>query len=178
MTGVQTCALPIFVQLFDVALESWCGLEASLCVFRETCGEALAVEHNGDLYSCDHYVYPQYRLGNLLNASLGEMVRSEAQQAFGAAKRDRLPAECRGCDVRFACHGECPKHRFVRSKDGSRDLNYLCATYKRIFRHMDPAMRFMANELAHERPPANVMRWVALCRPGKAAGSSAKTRCS
>lgn len=151
----------VFVQHFDIALERWCGLEASLCVFRETCGRALALEHNGDLYSCDHFVYPQHKLGNLLNASLGEMVESPQQQAFGDAKRDRLPAECRACDVRFACNGECPKHRFVRSKDGSRDLNYLCAAYKRFFRHIGPAMQFMADELSHQRPPANVMRWMA-----------------
>ena len=151
----------VFVQQFDVSLETWSGLEASLCVFRETCGRALALEHNGDVYSCDHFVYPQYRLGNLMNESLGAMVESPAQQAFGDAKRDRLPAECRSCDVRFACHGECPKHRFVRSRDGSRDLNYLCAAYKRFFHHIDLPMKFMANELAHQRPPANVMRWTA-----------------
>ena len=151
----------VFVQQFDVSLETWSGLEASLCVFRETCGRALALEHNGDVYSCDHFVYPQYRLGNLMNESLGAMVDSAAQQAFGEAKRDRLPAECRSCDVRFACHGECPKHRFVRSKDGSHDLNYLCAAYKRFFHHIDPHMRFMANELSERRPPANIMRWMA-----------------
>ncbi len=151
----------VFVQQFDVALESWSGLEASLCVFRETCGRALALEHNGDVYSCDHYVYPQYRLGNLMNESLGAMVDSPAQQAFGDAKRDRLPVECQQCDVRFACHGECPKHRFVPSRDGSRDLNYLCAAYKRFFHHIDEPMEFMANELACRRPPANVMGWTA-----------------
>ncbi len=151
----------VFVQQFDVALESWSGLEASLCVFRETCGRALALEHNGDVYSCDHFVYPQYRLGNLMNESLGAMVDSPAQQAFGDAKRDRLPVECQQCDVRFACHGECPKHRFVPSKDGSRDLNYLCAAYKRFFHHIDEPMKFMAGELAYRRPPANVMGWTA-----------------
>lgn len=151
----------VFVQQFDVALETWSGLEASLCVFRETCGRALALEHNGDVYSCDHFVYPQYKLGNLMNESLGAMVDSRAQEAFGEAKRDRLPVECRECPVRFACHGECPKHRFVRSKDGSRDLNYLCAAYKRFFTHIDPQMQFMAGELSQRRPPANVMRWMA-----------------
>jgi uncharacterized protein len=150
----------VFVQQFDVSLETWSGLEASLCVFRETCGGALALEHNGDVYSCDHFVYPQYRLGNLMNASLGAMAESPAQQAFGDAKRDRLPIECQQCDVRFACHGECPKHRFVESRDGSRDLNYLCAAYKRFFRHVDEPMKFMAGELRHQRPPANVMQWI------------------
>jgi uncharacterized protein len=151
----------VFVQAFDVALERWCGLESSLCVFRETCGRAVAVEHNGDVYSCDHFVYPRYRLGNLLNESLGALVDSAPQQAFGDAKRDTLPSDCVSCDVRFACHGECPKHRFLPARDGARTLNYLCAGYKRFFRHIDPAMRFMADELAHQRPPANVMRWMA-----------------
>ncbi|NQW03466.1 MAG: anaerobic sulfatase maturase [Acidobacteria bacterium] len=151
----------VFVQHFDVALESWSGLEASLCVFRETCGKALALEHNGDVYSCDHFVYPQHRLGNLMTASLATLVESPQQEAFGDAKRDSLPIECRECDVRFACHGECPKHRFVTSRDGSRDLNYLCAAYKRLFHHIDPHMRFMANELQHKRAPAHVMAWVA-----------------
>jgi uncharacterized protein len=151
----------VFVQQFDVSLETWSGLEASLCVFRETCGRALALEHNGDVYSCDHFVYPQYKLGNLMNESLGAMVESPAQQAFGEAKRNRLPAECLACEVRFACNGECPKHRFVRSKDGSRDLNYLCASYKRFFKHINEPMQFMADELAHRRPPANVMAWTA-----------------
>jgi uncharacterized protein len=149
----------VYVQQFDVALESWCGMEASLCVFRETCGTALALEHNGDVYSCDHFVYPEHRLGNLRVIPLAELAASPRQAAFGEAKRDRLPAECRRCDVRFACHGECPKHRFALSHDGSRDLNYLCAAYKRFFHHIDPWMRYMANELAQGRPPANVMAW-------------------
>lgn len=149
----------VYVQQFDVALESWCGMEASLCVFRETCGNALALEHNGDLYSCDHFVYPEHRLGNVNVIPLEELAASPRQAAFGDAKRDRLPVECRRCDVRFACHGECPKHRFALSRDGSTDLNYLCAAYKRFFHHIDPYMRFMAGELAHGRAPANVMQW-------------------
>jgi uncharacterized protein len=151
----------VFVQQFDVALESWSGTPASLCVFRETCGEAVALEHNGDVYSCDHYVYPPFRLGNLTTEPLRDMVGAPFQVRFGRAKRDRLPVECRECDVRFACHGECPKHRFVRSRDGSHDLNYLCGAYQQFFRHIDPCMRFMAGELTHSRAPANVMRWIA-----------------
>jgi len=150
----------VFVQQFDVALEAWCGLPSSVCVFAETCGRAVALEHNGDVYSCDHYVYPQHRIGNVLTGSLQAAVDSPQQIAFGDAKRDRLPVECRECEVRFACHGECPKHRFAPSRDGSHDLNYLCTGYKRFFHHIDAPMRFMANELAHQRPPANVMRWV------------------
>ncbi len=150
-----------FVQTFDVALEAWCGLPSSLCIFAETCGRAVALEHNGDVYSCDHYVYPSHRIGNLLREPLPEIVDGPFQARFGFDKRDALPEDCLRCPVRFACHGECPKHRFARAADGSARLDYLCPAYKRFFRHVDPYMRFMANELAHERPPANVMRWVA-----------------
>jgi uncharacterized protein len=150
-----------FVQLFDVCLEMWAGLEASLCVFRRTCGGALALEHSGDLYSCDHYVYPENRLGNIMDAPLDALARSAAQQAFGEAKDTALPQYCRDCDVRFACNGECPKHRFLTTPDGEPGLNYLCAGYKRFFRHVDEPMRFMAGELAAGRAPAHVMRWMA-----------------
>jgi uncharacterized protein len=150
----------IFVQLFDVALESWMGMEASLCVFRPTCGSALAMEHNGDLYSCDHYVYPERKLGNVMESPLQQLVSLPQQQTFGSAKRDTLPRVCRECEVRFACNGECPKHRFAVSPDGEPGLNYLCAGYKHFFGHIDPFMRFMAGELRAGRPPANIMRIV------------------
>lgn len=149
----------VFVQLFDVALESWYRGEASLCIFSETCGRALAVEHNGDLYSCDHYVFQGFRLGNITDTPIGDLVASPAQRQFGDAKRDTLPDFCRRCDVRFACHGECPKNRFANAPDGEPGFNYLCAGYKRFFVHIDAAMRFMANELAEKRAPANVMEW-------------------
>ena len=147
----------VFVQLFDVALESWFTGEASLCVFRPTCGRALAIEHNGDLYPCDHYVFPALKIGNILETPLKALVESASQAAFGDAKRAALPAYCRECPVRFACHGGCPKNRFVRTPDGERGLNYLCAGYRRFFTHVDPYMRLMAAELAGGRPPANVM---------------------
>lgn len=150
-----------YVQLFDVSLEAWCGLEPSLCVFRKQCGSALAIEHGGDVYSCDHYVYPQNRLGNIMESALQSLVDSEQQRDFGQAKETTLPRYCRECDVRFACNGECPKHRFEKTPDGEAGLNYLCAGYKMFFHHIDPYMRFMARELAAERAPANVMRWVA-----------------
>jgi uncharacterized protein len=150
----------IFVQLFDVTLESWVGVPSSLCVFSPTCGDALAMEHNGDVYSCDHYVYPRNRLGNVLESSLTSMVESRQQRAFGNAKYDSLPAYCRDCDYLRACYGECPKHRFIKTPDGEPGLNYLCAAYKKFFSHVDPYMAFMANELANQRPPANVMAWV------------------
>ena len=149
-----------FVQSFDVALESWVGLPQGLCVFRETCGAATAMEHNGDVYACDHYVYPEHRLGNILREPLSSLVNSPRQWKFGRDKRDRLPRYCRGCEVRFACNGECPKHRFLRAPDGEPGLNYLCAGYKLFFYHIDPCMRFMAHELSLARPPANVMQWV------------------
>jgi uncharacterized protein len=116
-----------FVQLFDVSLEMWLGMEASLCIFRKTCGSALAVEHNGDLYSCDHFVYPENRLGNIMQQTLGEMAESPQQVQFGQAKNDTLPKYCQQCKVRFAYNGECPKHRFATTPDGEAGLNYLCA---------------------------------------------------
>jgi uncharacterized protein len=148
-----------FIQIFDVALESWMGFDQSLCVFRPTCGAAMALEHNGDLYSCDHFVYPENKLGNIMDRPLESLVQSDQQRKFGLDKRDTLPLYCRQCDVRFACNGECPKHRFIRTPDGEAGLNYLCAGYKLFFHHVDPHMRFMAEELRNRRPPANVMAW-------------------
>lgn len=149
-----------YVQLFDVLLECWLGMEPSLCVFRTTCGDAAAMEHNGDLYSCDHYVYPENRLGNILETKLPVLVNSPAQRGFGSQKRDALPSRCLHCPVLFACHGGCPKHRFLRTPEGEKDLNYLCEGYRLFLEHIDPYMRFMANELRCERAPANVMAWL------------------
>jgi len=150
----------VFVQLFDVALESWMGMDASLCVFKKTCGSALAMEHTGDLYSCDHFVYPENKLGNIMETALENLVDSPQQKAFGQAKSESLPRMCRTCEVRFACNGECPKHRFLTTPDGEPGLNYLCAGYKHFFKHIDPYMQFMAGELRAERPPANIMRFL------------------
>ena len=147
-----------FVQQFDVALESWMGMDASLCVFAKTCGSALAMEHSGDLYSCDHFVYPENKLGNISETDLDQMISSQQQVKFGLNKRDSLPRMCRTCDVRFACNGECPKHRFLTTPDGEPGLNYLCAGYKHYFHHIDPFMQFMARELRAGRAPANIMR--------------------
>ena len=156
----------VFVQLFDVALQNWMGLGSSLCVFAEKCGGALAVEHNGDLYSCDHYVYPQYRLGNILNRGLMEMVSSAQQHRFGEDKLNTLPDYCQKCEVRFACNGECPKHRFMRTPDGAAGLNYLCPSYKRFFKHVDPHMRAMAELLRNQRAPAELMELLRREDPG------------
>ena len=147
----------IFVQIFDVALESWYGLPQSLCVFAPECGRALAVEHNGDLYSCDHFVYPENRLGNIMERAMGSLISSAQQARFGAAKAAALPSDCQKCDVRFACNGECPKHRFTQTAAGEYGLNYLCAGYKHFFHHIDPYMRFMADELRNNRSPSRVM---------------------
>jgi len=147
----------IFVQIFDVALAAWSGNRPGLCIFEETCGTALALEHNGDVYSCDHFVEPKHRVGNLIDIPLSEIVVSDQQRAFGLAKRDSLPAYCRACEVRFVCNGGCPKDRFIQTPDGENGLNYLCAGYKAFFTHIDGPMRFMANALAHQRAPAFVM---------------------
>ncbi len=149
-----------FTQLFDVTLGAWLGLESSICVFRETCGQAMAIEHNGDLYSCDHYVYSEYKLGNIMNDPLGSLIGSEFQLKFGQNKLVNLPRYCRECEVRFACNGECPKHRFTETPDGETGLNYLCAGYKIFFTHVDPYMKFMAIEFKNQRPAKNVMAWV------------------
>jgi uncharacterized protein len=147
----------IFVQLFDVALGNWMGLGSSLCLFAEKCGAALALEHNGDVYSCDHYVYPQYQLGNILNKSLGAMIGSPEQRHFGTEKFDSLPDYCRRCEVRFACHGECPKNRFIDTPDGEPGLNYLCPAYKHFFKSIDPYMKTMVKLLNAHRAPAEIM---------------------
>ncbi len=149
----------VYVQLFEVTLEAWAGLPSSLCVFSPTCGDAMVLEHNGDVYSCDHFVYPPNRLGNLLETPLGVMARSAQQQAFGVAKMTGLPGCCRDCRFLPACNGECPKHRFMKTPEGEPGLNYLCASYKQFFSHVEPYMEFMAGELASQRPPTNVMRW-------------------
>ena len=148
----------VYVQMFDVALAAWVGLSPGLCVFERTCGAALAMEHNGDVYSCDHYVEPAHLLGNLEELPLLEMVTSEQQRAFGAAKAD-LPRYCRACEVRFVCNGGCPKDRVLSTPDGEPGLNYLCAGYRSFFNHVGPYMQFMAGELQQQRPPANVMRF-------------------
>jgi uncharacterized protein len=148
-----------YVQIFDVSLGLWHGLGSSLCVFKETCGRALAMEHNGDVYSCDHFVYPENKLGNIMEESLNKIVDSKQQLQFATDKKTKLPQFCINCDVRFACNGECPKHRFIKTSDGEEGLNYLCAGYKYFFHGIAPYMRFMSNELTNKKPPANVMMW-------------------
>ncbi len=149
-----------YVQAFDVALQAWCGQEPGLCVYARTCGTAMALEHNGDLYSCDHFVTPHNRLGNLIEEPLVELVSRPFQHKFGLDKREMLTTTCRECPALFACNGGCPKDRFVDSPTGEAGHNYLCAGLKRFFEHIDPAMRYMAGELRQRRAPANVMGWL------------------
>lgn len=147
----------VFVQHFDAALAAWAGEPSAVCIFSPTCGTALALEHNGDLYSCDHFVEPDYLLGNILDTPLIELVSSDAQRQFGLNKRDTLPRYCQECPVRFACHGECPKNRFIETPKGESGLNYLCAGYRAFFVHVDQSMRQMTALLRQGRAPAEVM---------------------
>ena len=151
----------VFVQMFDAALAAWVGESPGLCSLAETCGAGLVLEHNGDLYSCDHFVEPGYHLGNIGPADLTSLVTSEKQVRFGLAKRDSLPRFCQGCDVKFVCNGGCPRNRTVSTPDGEPGLNYLCEGYRAFFRHIAPQMEFMARELAAGRAPANIMFSVA-----------------
>jgi uncharacterized protein len=147
----------VYVQLFEVTLQAYLHGEPSLCVFQPTCGKALVMEHNGDVYACDHFVYPEHRLGNIMDQPLSTLVRLPQQQAFGDDKQRCLTEHCRQCDYLFVCNGECPKHRFATSPSGEAGHNYLCAAYQTFFSHAAPYMEFMARELEAERPPANVM---------------------
>ena len=148
----------LFVQQFYVTLGNWVGAGNSICVFSRQCGNAVIIEHNGDIYSCDHYMYPGYRLGNIMTDSLVDMVTSPFQEAFGRFKHESLPSRCRNCDYLFACHGACPKHRFLKTKKGEEHLNYLCSGLHRFFRHVTPAMNGMAELLRRRRSPAEIMR--------------------
>ena len=148
----------IFVQIFDVALSAWVGYPPSLCSFAPKCGNALILEHNGDVYACDHFMYPKYKRGNILNQSLEEIIFSPEQIKFGSDKLDALPEFCLKCNVRFVCNGGCPKQRFLMTKQGDAGLNYLCAGYKKFFKHIDPDMQTMANLIRMGRPAADIMQ--------------------
>jgi uncharacterized protein len=167
----------VFVQIFDETLAAWCGQSPSLCIFQKHCGRCLAFEHNGDLYSCDHFVEPEYKLGNIHQQPIRELANSESQQQFGSAKESRLPKYCRNCDFRFICNGECPRNRFVCTPEREPGLNYLCEGYRRFFKHVGPVMTEMAEELRHGRPVVNVMHRRNTTRPGfkKQPGSAGRT---
>ena len=147
----------VFVQTFEATLRNVMGLPSTMCVFDETCGTALALEHNGDLYACDHFVDADHRLGNLAEVAMADLVADRRQHDFGTAKRDTLPRYCRDCDVRFACNGECPKNRFVTTPDGEPGLNYLCAGLQTFFRHVHEPLQSLAALLRAGRPATSVM---------------------
>lgn len=146
-----------FIQLFDSTLANWADVQPGVCTMARTCGHAGVMEFNGDVYSCDHFVFPEYKLGNIREKTLVEMMYSDRQQKFGTDKYDSLPGQCRRCKYLFACNGECPKNRFTVTADGEPGLNYLCEGYYRFFGHVAPYMDFMKNELDNQRPPSNVM---------------------
>lgn len=152
----------IFIQIFDSTLANWVGEQPGVCTMAKTCGHAGAMEFNGDVYSCDHFVFPEYRLGNINSKSLTSMMYSDEQLKFGNDKFNSLPQQCRECDFLFACYGECPKNRFIKDKYGNEGLNYLCQGYYQFFSHVAPYMDFMKKELQAQRPPANVMQWAKL----------------
>lgn len=147
----------VFIQLFDSTLANWVGVAPGICTLAKTCGHAGVIEHNGDIYSCDHFVFPEYRLGNIRDNSIVELMSSQRQIEFGQSKEKNLPGQCRDCEFLFACNGECPKNRFAETDDGERGLNYLCKGYYRFFKHAAPFMEYMKNELSRGEAPANVM---------------------
>lgn len=148
-----------FVLNFDGALAGWLGMAGTVCIFGPTCGLGMALEDNGDLYSCDHFVEPKHFLGNILTTSMAEIIVSDKQRKFGQDKWDTLPQVCRKCDFLFACNGECPKNRFVETPDGEPGLNYLCKGYKFFFQHADPAMKIMAELLRTGRLAEDIMKF-------------------
>ncbi len=156
---VQNDVGQIFVQLFDTTLANWVGAPVGVCTMSQYCGHTAVVEHNGDVYSCDHFVFPDYRLGNLKESSLIDMMYGTKQQIFGMSKYTSLPEQCRRCKYEFACHGECPRNRFITTADGESGLNYLCEGYYAFFEHASKAMDYMRRQLEEGLPPANVMRW-------------------
>ena len=149
-----------YIQLFDATLANWVGVAPGICTMAKECGHAGVMEYNGDVYSCDHFVYPEYKLGNLAYKTIYEMMNSDRQKEFSKMKYRLLPQQCKECKYQFACHGECPKNRFIRDKYGNTGLNYLCKGYYQFFEHVAPYMDFMKNELENQRPPANVMNQV------------------
>lgn len=150
----------IFVEIFDCTLANWMGISPGICAYSKECGHAGVMEHNGDVYSCDHFVFPEYKLGNIRDHSLIDMLYGEQQQEFSRLKHSSLPRQCKECDMEFACHGECPKNRFMKDKYGDSGLNYLCLGYYHYYQHVAPYMDYMKQELMAQRPPSNIMKVV------------------
>ena len=149
-----------FIQIFDSTLANWMGQQPGICTLAPTCGHAGVIEWNGDVFSCDHFVFPEYKLGNIHTSSLIDMMYSPRQKAFGQAKRNALPRQCRECNYLFACNGECPKNRFAHTADGEPGLNYLCKGYHQFFEHVAPYMDWMKHELLNKRPPAGIVEFL------------------
>ena len=156
-----------YIQMFDSTLANWVGEQPGICTLARHCGHAGVMEFNGDVYSCDHFVFPEFKLGNLNTDTLTSMMYSEKQLKFGTDKHDKLPRQCKECEFLFACNGECPKNRFAYTKDGEPGLNYLCAGWKMFYGHVAPYMDFMKHELLNERAPANVMEWAKTYKKGE-----------
>lgn len=156
-----------YIQLFDTTLANWVGEQPGVCTMAKTCGHAGVMEFNGDVYCCDHFVFPEYKLGNIREKTLVEMMYSERQQQFGQAKYDTLPMQCKQCEFLFACNGECPKNRFGRTASGEPGLNYLCRGYYQFFKHVAPYMDYMKSQLMAQQAPANIIQAI---REGKIAG--------
>ena len=150
----------IFVEIFDCTLANWMGISPGICAYSKECGHAGVMEHNGDVYSCDHFVFPEYKLGNIRDHSLIDMLYGEQQQEFSRLKHSSLPRQCKKCDMEFACHGECPKNRFMKDQYGDSGLNYLCPGYYHYYQHVAPYMDYMKQELMSQRPPSNIMKVV------------------
>lgn len=150
----------IFVEIFDCTLANWMGVSPGICAYSKECGHAGVMEHNGDVYSCDHFVFPEYKLGNIRDQSLIDMLYGEQQREFSRLKHSSLPRQCKECDMEFACHGECPKNRFMKDKYGDSGLNYLCPGYYHYYQHVAPYMDYMKQELMSQRPPSNIMKVV------------------
>lgn len=150
----------IFVEIFDCTLANWMGISPGICAYSKECGHAGVMEHNGDVYSCDHFVFPEYKLGNIRDHSLVDMLYGKQQQEFSRLKHSSLPRQCKECDMEFACHGECPKNRFMKDKYGDSGLNYLCPGYYHYYQHVAPYMDYMKQELMSQRPPSNIMKVV------------------
>ena len=150
----------IFVEIFDCTLANWMGVSPGICAYSKECGHAGVMEHNGDVYSCDHFVFPEYKLGNIRDHSLIDMLYGEQQQEFSRLKHSSLPRQCKECDMEFACHGECPKNRFMKDNYGDSGLNYLCPGYYHYYQHVAPYMDYMKQELMSQRPPSNIMKVV------------------
>ena len=150
----------IFVEIFDCTLANWMGVSPGICAYSKECGHAGVMEHNGDVYSCDHFVFPEYKLGNIRDHSLIDMLYGEQQQEFSRLKHSSLPRQCKECDMELACHGECPKNRFMKDKYGDSGLNYLCLGYYHYYQHVAPYMDYMKQELMAQRPPSNIMKVV------------------